>query len=260
MELRNIIGGVLSSAAEARSLSDRVSRDLAILYEQDDLMRAFPVPRMEFDKIDIDLKFALQDGGYSTAQEKAALPQSAEASPASELVKLTAMRIRSVLTEAVAGGKLSSVLKFERTKDYEKLGAAAQDEAADLLLSPTTLAAQTPPYEDVTLTAFDARELAGRIVKTWEKQGLAAAKSDRSEAKITELLTSVQREYESELAQLRASALERASIDAIFSYRELVGLPPEVLSTIKLSIQVRNYEWTQVGDREGEPVRKLVPE
>src|SRR2546428_8528868 len=59
-DLGQIVGGMLAGIAEARSLSDRYSRALAVAYEQDDLLRAFPVPRAEIAALDVELHFAIE--------------------------------------------------------------------------------------------------------------------------------------------------------------------------------------------------------
>lgn len=253
MDLKTVIGGILGSVAEARSISDRASRELAVLYEKDPLMRAFPVPRVEIDNIDFDLKFVLQSDPDAMLQ--------AQPSRAHDLVKLTASRVRSAVTAAIPERKLSNQLAFPRTRDYDLIGNIVEETTLNLILGPTVLAVHTPSDDSVQVQTFDVHECAGRIAKELEEQQLATIKSDGVVERIAGLLEPIQKEHEKEVTLLRA-ALPSTGIrmNALFAYKDLVELPPSVLSTIKLTVNVRNYEWTQVGEQDGEPVRKLVPQ
>lgn len=256
MELKTVIGSILGSVAEARSLSDRVSRDLAVLYEKDALMRAFPVPRIEIDTIDFDLKFVLQ-GDVNR------MLTAAEPNPVRDLVKLTASRVRGVVTTAIPERKLTNQLTFPRTKDYEQIGTVAEETTIDLILGPTELAAHTPPDDKVQMQTFDVKECAHRIVQALADRGLATVKSESVTERLAELLEPIRKQHEEEVAALRLIEIPlptETRMTALFAYKDLVELPPEVLSTMKMTVNVRNYEWTQVGEQEGEPLRKLVPQ
>lgn len=60
-ELYQLIGTVLRDIAEARHMSDLYSRQVSHRYEQDSLLRRFPVPRAEISEAEFELKFAVED-------------------------------------------------------------------------------------------------------------------------------------------------------------------------------------------------------
>ena len=59
--LHDIVGAILRDIANARVSSDLYSRNISRYYEQDILLRRFPVPRMEVDKVEMDVKFAITE-------------------------------------------------------------------------------------------------------------------------------------------------------------------------------------------------------
>lgn len=59
-ELFQIIGAVLRDIAQARYMSDRYSRQISYRYEEDSVLRRFPVPRVEIEEAEFDLHFSVQ--------------------------------------------------------------------------------------------------------------------------------------------------------------------------------------------------------
>ena len=60
-DLQQIVGAILRDLAKARFGSDLYSRSIARYYENDYLLRKFPVPRSEIEEVEIDLKFSISD-------------------------------------------------------------------------------------------------------------------------------------------------------------------------------------------------------
>jgi hypothetical protein len=58
-ELHQILGSLFSDIAQSVFTSDLYSRDVSRYYEQDGLLRHFPVPRTEISEMEFDLKFAI---------------------------------------------------------------------------------------------------------------------------------------------------------------------------------------------------------
>lgn len=57
----DIIGALLRDIANSRVTADMYSRNISRYYEQDPVLRRFPVPRMEVDSLEMDLKFAISN-------------------------------------------------------------------------------------------------------------------------------------------------------------------------------------------------------
>jgi hypothetical protein len=73
MEIKDVIGAILSDLASARNISDLHSRRLINYYRQDNLLKYFPVPRSEIRSVNIEMKFAVkvieEDGTRSSTRQ-----------------------------------------------------------------------------------------------------------------------------------------------------------------------------------------------
>ncbi len=58
-DLQQIVGAILRDLAKARFGTDLYSRSIARYYENDYLLRKFPVPRADVEEVEIDLKFSI---------------------------------------------------------------------------------------------------------------------------------------------------------------------------------------------------------
>ena len=60
-ELYQVLGAALRDIAQARFTSDVYSRQISFLYEEDPLLRRFPVPRVDVEEVELTLNFAVQE-------------------------------------------------------------------------------------------------------------------------------------------------------------------------------------------------------
>lgn len=60
-ELNDVLGAIVRDVAQARVIGDLFSRNVSLDYQQDELLRNFPVPRVEIKQASIDLRFAVND-------------------------------------------------------------------------------------------------------------------------------------------------------------------------------------------------------
>ena len=58
-DLQQVVGAILRDLAKARFSTDLYSRSIARYYENDYLLRKFPVPRADVEEVEIDLKFSI---------------------------------------------------------------------------------------------------------------------------------------------------------------------------------------------------------
>jgi hypothetical protein len=58
-DLNTVLGAILRDVAQARVMSDLFSRNVSVEYQQDAVLRAFPVPRIDVVQATIDLRFAV---------------------------------------------------------------------------------------------------------------------------------------------------------------------------------------------------------
>jgi hypothetical protein len=60
-DLQQIVGAILRDLAKARFSADLYSRSIARYYENDYLLRRFPVPRADVEEVELDLKFSIAE-------------------------------------------------------------------------------------------------------------------------------------------------------------------------------------------------------
>jgi hypothetical protein len=60
-DLQQVVGAILRDLAKARFSSDLYSRSISRYYENDYLLRKFPVPRSDVEEVEIDLKFSIAE-------------------------------------------------------------------------------------------------------------------------------------------------------------------------------------------------------
>lgn len=58
-KFKDVVGSIMRDITEARVLADNASSAICRQYEKDDILKHFPIPRVEIKDIEIDLKFAI---------------------------------------------------------------------------------------------------------------------------------------------------------------------------------------------------------
>lgn len=59
-DLREVVGAILRDITEARAQADAASRDMALIYAKDPILRSFTIPRTEIRDLKLDLKIAVR--------------------------------------------------------------------------------------------------------------------------------------------------------------------------------------------------------
>lgn len=343
-EFRDVLGGILSALAEGRHLSDNVSKQLSTRYEQDDLLRAFPVPRVELENVELELKFAVTSQPTAPAAVSAptlqrkmvggrpvpALTAMGTVDPAAvdRLISNTALNTANVVTNSITdltsgsqygiapsvslqaeepypdpGGPLPpdpSPIYTYPDYDLSRIHTTVRDVVLAAIAEPTRVACATAPQQGVNLETYNAWSLADRILRELVNLNLIQFYNGTSMPQVTEqlanfVLPSVKQTHDNEVTRLRSALSEvtptptdptgplppgevdeddpapdptepappepRAmSIGIVTRYQDLMLMKPEVISTLKLSINVKNYEWTKIDEQDGQAVRRLVQE
>ncbi|TCP49424.1 hypothetical protein EV586_1253 [Tumebacillus sp. BK434] len=265
-DMGQVMGGLMSAIAEARSISDRTSRDLALQYEKDELMRVFPVPCVELETVEMNLKFAMEEApdlqdtqsvsshGEDVAREK-------------ELVYGTAERTRSKVVEAMTS-TLRKLFTFTKAYDAGKVGDTIAKTVVEAIGNPTHVVIATKPKGPIKLESFDVRHVATKILYELIEIGyVTLTKNNLSTAtnELVKVLGSVAIEHERKAVELRDLVhrdvrLNQFPLNLLLQHSELAGLPAECISSIKITVNVANYEWTKVEERNGTSFSKLVRE
>lgn len=247
LELRQILGGIMGALAEGRSLSDLVSRNLSTQYERDELLRLFPVPRMEMADAEIEFKFALT--------EPIRLGSTVEQAKVDAVVQKTAEQGAKIIMENAS----QLAPGYTGTFDLPRIGNIVHARVVGATLYKSREACKVPPQPGVVLETFSLYECAQGIVADLYTVNLIPRSTTGTEPTIVtvqRLLTEVKETHEKEIMLLRellASSIEASSfpLDVLMRHRELASLPPEILSSIKMRVNVQNYQWMEVEAPDG---------
>lgn len=250
------LGAMLGAVAQARSLSDQLSRELALQYVRDDLLRAFPVPRTEVDSVEIELKFSPAE---SKETQKAVNPA------VEEIVDETADQAAQAVTAAWRAGRFAASLPARRRLigrrlDLQALHRAVHQSVSGQIRPPTLLDLSTSTARGVMVHSFDLEQVVGKLLQDLADL-VEVTNATQAQKALTEVLTPVKQSHEQRVESLRSlTVIDQSQMEILFLHDDLVKVPDHVLSTLKLTVRVRNYEWHVVSEEEGEPVRKLVPQ
>lgn len=337
-ELQDVLGGILSALAQGRNQSDLVSKELSLQYEQDDLMRAFPVPRVELENVQIELKFAVTSQPPTTDADTMTIPRTTTARVAGltatatidpaqveMLVQNTALNAANKVANSINDLTLGSVYGIAPQQglmynpdmdpypgpmpeteipvyDLTAIHQVAIQMVTSMILEPTRVACATPPQPGVVLETFPIWAVSDRIVKELINRYLIQFMNGATPAQVIDqlanfILPPVKQTHETEVMRLRSTLVEttpsepvptepvpttpdtdsppppdgdinpvpttpapQPTFGIVTRYQDLALLPPEIISTLKMSINVKNYEWTKVDEQDGQAVRKLVQE
>lgn len=258
MEIKDVIGAILSDLASARNISDLHSRRLVNYYRQDSLLRYFPVPRAEIKSVNIEMKFAVK------------------------LVEEDSTRT------STKKGKINNVIEkytFELVNQISDVIIELYDQNAPL------------EYIAGTLTNTDERQfLVLRIAeKAMQKLGFGDSGDNASHKQFVTLVTDqFRKKWPVELAlQLKSNnesvqgkTLESLiyailkdpvglimdeilkisktpndlKVELIFEADKLQELHESCISSVNIVSEIRNYNWQKVGEKDNKPEHRLEPE
>lgn len=231
--LHDILGAILRDAALARAETDRFVRSLGDEYRNDDLLRAFPVPRPEIRELSIDLALAF----------KAAAPSPVD--PRKAVASAVARTIPAFLAGAAALAALRPHARAARASDPVRDELSRLTEA-ELLRVASAGAAAAATVAEAFVSSFPdkaARSLRplGLTLRDPELSDFRAAARDFAVASVAALAAEQSRAFNLEVA---------------VTPQELSGLPDSALTRVRLTLAMENYEW--VARDEGGPQR-LIP-
>lgn len=266
-QLHHLIGAILRDIAQGRVTSDLYSREVSRYYEQDSLLRLFPIPRTEIKEVEIDLKFAIaeididpdrtEDRG---AQFSGIFERYSDAFTTVVFEKMFATSKKNTawqnfviefdLPENRLKLKTEMVNYFELNKDklIEEIATdPSRGTQNDLILKKTdTLNGLKETLERVVYSQLDL----SAVPKGGD--ALSAAKQ------------SINKEIQSQL-DLLSNDIEYVEAteykaEVLITAEELQKISIESISSIKIVTSMRNYVWSQVSDKDGQIIRRLIPE
>lgn len=253
-QLKDFLGGILRDVVQARVAADLVSRDVSEEYRSDPLLIAFPVPRAEIREVSAQFRFAVNaveapqpDAG--AARQRAAVVWSGDVARAvfegvilknplrDELMRITeakGLQFVPLMQEAAAKAVV---------EDARLLELLLQDQPEGVL--KVTVNAT---YQVVTTTDDDVRKLL-------QRQGLNPIRAQIQEI-VAGMLPAL-KDLLQKMAELQGQ--KAARVDLALTRRELADAPEYLLSSVTVTVALRNYEWSRTIE-DGKEVIRLNPE
>jgi len=114
-DIQQILGALLRDLAKARFSADLYSRSIARYYENDYLLRRFPIPRADVEEVEIDLKFSIAEILASEANH-----ESQEANAAVLFERAVERLVSTFLNVAGAREQKEPSLREQRTQYVDK--------------------------------------------------------------------------------------------------------------------------------------------
>jgi hypothetical protein len=262
-ELHHILGSLFSDIAQSVFTSDLYSRDISRYYEQDALLRHFPVPRTEIAELEVELKFAIAGLELNPAQT---IGREANAATifidlAYELSENFHDKLSDALSDLMEKRKDIDPAVLERTAWPVNLLYLRQDLLQYFQHNQSIL------IQDGKFNVSEARAEIQELLKDAFTR-LMGKEADKLTAKDKkDVLERVNKaiKLDSNLKSLEEPlqyAWNRAGdfkLDVEITAEKLGELSSEHLSSVHVRTRVRNYKWSEV-EHEGRQWWALNPE
>lgn len=268
--LQQILSAMLRDVAKSRFSSDLYSRTIARYYENDYLLRKFPIPRTDIDEVEIGLKF-----GIDELEANDLNGEGKEANLAFVLERTTEQLVSTFLDLALAFcedeqnrettthieqamtlGFHSASLRIELRQyllrylieSYPHLidhqGRFDSEAAHRNIRRPLMLALYqfTPPDKALSVDAFN---------KTLTPLLDSVLNNDAFNHKLAALAEPVQTIWDGN---------NDIHLEILVNHDHLQHLPEEALSSVRIKASVRNHVWTEVKTGEYSSHRELTSE
>lgn len=237
-KLGTFLGGILSSISDARVNSDIQSVKIADEYAKNDLLKHFAIPRMRFDKVEVNVPVAICElieksrKVYEPIDNKSfsskAYQQILKSLLVSSLPSDVSKTLKTTISEHIhlAEAKIR-VNQIENVlEDFSQNIALKIVDLADLIFKDS---------ERKKLNRDELLQLQNTIAKGLQESLKDEIKLD-SENKILEFL------------------------DVIVEAHRLRDVKPEHIIMIKMTVTEQGMEWVNMENINGDVVTKLMPE
>lgn len=241
--LGTVIGAMLAQLGQGRSQADLAIVALAQLYQENPLLKGFPIPRLTIDEAVVDLKLAVAEVPLVKGEITAASREKILAA-ISELINNLLEKESYLLDE------------FPHLKDTWPATVEVTNRKISSFL-PLTGEIQ-PRWVAVGVTAIIRNELTqAAFTNTRLSTDRASLFFDKYVPPLEESLTlSIQPLVQT---QLDAQPVDPNLLNIKVTTSELETVPVEKITTMKFTLREADRDWTQVETPTGELVNKLIP-
>lgn len=263
-DLQQIVGAILRDLAKARFSADLYSRSISRYYENDYLLRRFPVPRADVEEVELDLKFSIAGVPDSEVNHESQEANAAVLFERSvERLVATFLDIARARNESdqafndtwwkyLTKGFNSTALRIEMRQKVlryfiESYTHLINDEGrfnADLALQelerPIRWAME--PYAKEEYTASPGSDAEQQMKRDLRAMVLPLMKEDDIRQAVTAMTPAIETIWQGN---------SDARLEVMIEGGQLSQLSDAALSSVKIKAVVRNMVWTEVkvGDR-----------
>jgi hypothetical protein len=249
-DLYQILGAMMRDIAKARMSSDIYSKDIARFYEQDSLLRRFPLPRTDITELDLTLRFAIGKVDFDVSGEAAIMSTFAEP--------------MQTLADQIASSAIAVAIKNRNeTEDAATRSwlVKIQSEPARINIRRSILESFTQNWSHLigstgSLDLPQATQLLGNALRgslaqemAWEPDP-AARQINGGMEKLAAAVTAAT-DFKTPLDTLQQAITQMwdrrggCTVEVNISADTIKSLAAETLSSVNVKFTVRNYTWTQ---------------
>jgi hypothetical protein len=245
--LDRVIGALISQIDRGRSQADMASVEVAQIYKEHPLLSSFPVPSMGLDEVVVELKMAIAEA----PGRKGVLPREARTKALSELGRLVSAVIETEEPLAAAHRR------------YPGLGVAWESAHDRVMRKLSEVLPSETEVDSTCAAAAAASVIAAEVARTIMAPGARVAMATAREllAKhIPEIEERLVPRIEESIAQAVISQpVVGERVEVLVTASDLQPIPPEKITTVRLTLRESDRVWTQIETEDGEAKVKLVP-
>jgi hypothetical protein len=262
-DLQQVVGAILRDLAKARFSADLYSRSISRYYENDYLLRRFPVPRADVDEVEIDLKFSI------AAVPDSAVNRESQEANAAVLFERSVERLVATFLDIAGQRELADEALGELRRKYISKGFAStvlriemRQKVLRYFIESYTHLIDDEGKFNVDMALADLERPFRWAMEQYINDGLAT--TEESEREMKQALFTLVKPVVASADMKKVVAAMAAPVKAIWQGNsdarlevmieggQLSQLGPAALSSVKIKAVVRNMVWTEVkvGDRE----------
>jgi hypothetical protein len=252
----DIIGALLRGLTTARIQSDVFSSQASQEYLASEGLRNYPVPRAEIRQADITMHMAVLETVQRTVDNLGILELHLQAALPGYVQELLAIVVASSVNPALVQ-PLSQHLGPQQAAYSAALVTTLESWIAanlalvntELLGSPKTFGSKTWRNQTSTAMQSTATSLAVPVTLTGANfikavQAISTPFAERMQAEIQ--------------LELDLAASSFFDLDLAVKKDQILTLPAHVISEIKLTVVMDNYEWASVTNAQGQVINRLT--
>ena len=251
-ELTEVIGSVLRDVARARATSDAFSREVSREYLEDDILRMFPVPRVEIGGAEVDVGFVVAEVSRRDV-DRVHVATAVINEHLNDFTNRTLkVRVKGTRNETMSlRVRLGDAVSDFVTRFEEQFGDAVRitsTDQADVLVESASAFASARIRPVLRALRASLKDSGQRIAIGSEPQKALAEQLE---------------EWSHQVATAARNVIDRQQkdpvvLDVSVTRSELQDVPEALLSHVRLMVEIENYEWTEFETESGREHRLVV--